>query len=421
MGNSNQLFIERVLSGKEREGVRTSVPEGRWRHAWEIFKGRLGRLFLLNLIILVTFLPIVFLYFRRFITLLQLQVTAPNGSGLGVGYPVIPGADVLGYMEWSVFQADIVYFSLFILAGILAAVGISGGIYLVRNLIRTDGVFDFKDFLRGIRYTFWNVLEAVLIFTTFLFVVQTLANQANYYLAIGVGNRVWLMISKVFGYILVALVLMISMWMIALAANYKQGAWELFRNALYCTFRMFLPSVFFAAFALFPFLFILSNVEFLVVIGVSLLVAIAFSSTLLIWLAYGQWTFDLFTEPVLEAAPKTKKTAAEEVADDEETEQRNLQLLMLAYGKSVLLGRPMQTLSEGKDAVVLPKDFTRAQLEAVARNRAEIADEAQQFERAHKDEPHYADYNKQFEDRDKALKTDKKKRAKGAPKMLNER
>lgn len=423
MANNNQSFIERALSGKEREGgKRVALPEGRWNHAWEILKGRLGRLFLLNLIVLITFLPIIVIYFRRYIKLLSIAATAPNGSGLGVGYPVIPGTDIVGYVEWSIFQVDIVYFSLFIVAGIIAALGIAGAMYLVRNLLRTDGVFDFMDVLRGIRKSFLNVLEAVLIFTTVLFFVQTLANRADYYIAIGTGNIVWLTISKIIGYVFAAIFLMISMWMIALSANYKQGAWELFRNAVYCLVKMFIPSVFFAAFSLFPFLFIVTGIEFFVVIGVALLVAIAFSFAALTWMAFGQWSFDIFTTPVLDVEQKANaKTEVATTPVDEETKKRELQLLMLAYGKSALLGRPMQSLEQGTELVVLPSEFTREDLVSVAQNREKIKQEADDYENAHKNEARYADYNKQFEDRDKALKTDKKKRTKGAPKMLSER
>jgi len=420
---NNQSYLERVLAGKERTegGRRKSIPEGRWRHAWDIFKGRLGRLFLLNLIVLVTFAPIVLLYFQRTVTLITLRITAPNGAGLGVGYPVIPGTDVAGFYELSVFQADIVFFSLLIGAGVVAAIGISGGMYLIRNLLRTDGVFDFKDFFRGIRYTFWNVLEAVLIFTTVLFVVQVLADLSDYYVALGIGNPVWLLISKIVGYIIVAIVLMISLWMISLSANYKQGPWELFRNACYCLVKSIVPSIFLAAFALFPFLFVLINVELFVWIGVALLVTVAFSSAMLSWMAYSQWIFDAFTAPVIQPERAKKKVEPEQKPVDEETAANNLQLLMLAYGKSTLSGRPMQTILEGKDVLVVPEQFTRESLTAAAENRSDLIREAQEFEDLHKSEPRYADYNKQFEDRDKALKSDKKKRAKGAPKMLNER
>ena len=172
-------LVARWLEGKERseDYARSTLPSNRWQLFWDIMKGRFGRLMLVNLLTLITFVPLILVYFWRYLVMAAQDMLGPYGSGLGVGYPVIP--NVVGVAEWTSFQNDLLFFALFIVAGLIAAVGISGGMYIIRNLIWTEGIFVANDFLRGIRRNYWNVAEAVLIFTLTLFVAQTMSNLAN--------------------------------------------------------------------------------------------------------------------------------------------------------------------------------------------------------------------------------------------------
>ena len=63
---------------------------------------------------------------------------------------------------------------------------------------------------------------------------------------------VWMVVSKIVGYVLLALIGVISLWMISLGINYKQGPWALFRNAVVMAVGTLPQTVFFAAIALIP-------------------------------------------------------------------------------------------------------------------------------------------------------------------------
>ena len=158
-------WVARWLEGKERseDYARSTLPSNRWQLFWDIMKGRFGRLMLVNLLTLVTFVPLILVYIWRLMVVSAQNIIGPFGSGLGVGYPVIP--DVVGMAQWTAFQNDLLFFALFIAGGLIAAVGISGGMYIIRNLIWTEGIFVANDFVRGIRRNFWNVAEAVFLFT----------------------------------------------------------------------------------------------------------------------------------------------------------------------------------------------------------------------------------------------------------------
>ena len=53
-------LVARWLEGKERseDYARSTLPTSRWALFWDILKGRFGRLVLINLLMVVTFLPL---------------------------------------------------------------------------------------------------------------------------------------------------------------------------------------------------------------------------------------------------------------------------------------------------------------------------------------------------------------------------
>ena len=247
-------LVARWLEGKERseEYARSTLPTSRWALFWDIFKGRFGKMILINLLVFVTFLPLIAILVWRNLSVAAQGMAGPFGAGLGVGYPALP--NVTGAAEAMVLNADLLFYGLLIPAMVLAGLGISGGMYIIRNLLWTEGIFVANDFARGIKRNFWNVTEAVLIFSVLLFVARTMGNLADLLSVTGARYSGWLVASKIIGYIFVAFSILICLWMISLGINYKQGPWALFRNAVVMTVGTFPQTVFFAAVALWPIL-----------------------------------------------------------------------------------------------------------------------------------------------------------------------
>lgn len=431
MAGEHKGLVARWLEGKERSDdyVRSTLPTNRWSLFWDILKGRFGRLILVNLLVLLTFLPVIAVFVWRYIYVSVQNVVGPFGSGLTVGYPVIP--DVAGVAEWQMFQADVGFFAMYIVAAIIAALGLSGGMYIIRNMIWTEGVFVANDFLRGIRRNFWNVLEAVLVFTVILFLARTMGNLANVYVATNNSLSGWMVASKVTGYIFVALGLLICFWMISLGINYKQGPWALFRNAVIMTFGTFPQTVFFAALALIPFALVLYCGGFLLVIGLLILILFGFSYAMLVWMDYSQWAFDKFINPDLGVAvgrglynKDGKKEGAPAAAADSAA-VREYRRMIVAQGKSKLVSRPIKPIDDGMEVYQLPESFSREDLQRLKESKNAIEEDVKAYEEEHKNDEQYVEYNRQFEERERALDEEdgkkKKKKAKHPPKMLNKR
>ena len=295
-------LVARWLEGKERseDYARSTLPTNRWSLFWDIFKGRFGKLVLINLLVLVTFLPMIAIVVFRAMSFMVQGASGPFGAGLGVGYPAIP--NITGTAEMMALQSDLVFFGLLIPAGAIAAIGISGGMYIIRNLIWTEGVFVANDFARGIKRNYLSVLEAMLVFTVFLFLAQSMGHLADLFVVTGSDLAGWMTASKIIGFVFVGFSSLICLWMISLGVNYKQGPWSLFRNAVVMTVGTLPQTLFFSALALAPLLLVVLGGGFLTALGVVLLILLSFSFAMLVWMDFSQWAFDRFINPNLGAA-----------------------------------------------------------------------------------------------------------------------
>ena len=428
-------LIARWLEGKERseDYARSTLPTSRWALFWDIFKGRFGKLVLVNLLMLVTFLPLAADIVWRILAMGTQQIVGPYGAGLGVGYPVIP--NVSGVAEMTVFEMDLLFFVLFIPAGAIAALGISGGGYIIRNLIWTEGIFVANDFLRGIRRNYWNVLEAVLFFTIFLFLARTMGNLADWLIAAGSPMAGWLIASKIVGYILMAFALLVAMWMISLGISYQQGPWALFRNAVVMTVGTFPQTLFFVACAAWPIFLTMFGGSFFTVIGLLLLIFLAFSYALLVWLDFSQWAFDKFVNPNMgiatgrglynkDKAPRPAAAVVNNSASDSAA-MREYRRMIVAQGKSKLVCRPIKPIDDELEVYQLPESFSRDDLQKLRESKQAIEDDTKAFEEEHKNDERYVEYNREFEEAQRALEDEdgkkKKKKKPTPPKMLNKR
>ncbi len=416
------------LHGKERreDYAHGGIPENRFGLFWALFKGKLGRLVLANFLIVISLIPLVLVIYLRNVVVGTQGMNAVFGSGLGVGYPIIP--DISGQAEYLVYRIDLIFYALMIPAAAFAALGISGGAYVMRNYIRTQGFFALKDFLQGIKRSYWCVWEALLIFTTVLFLARLGGNYADYAIATGADAAGFITL-KVFAYLFVALMIPVCLWMISLGAAYRHNPWSLFRNALAMTVGTFPQSVLFAALASWPVFLTIFTSGFFQIFGMFLLVFIAFSYFLLVWTSFTQWAFDKFVETELsvatgkDAAGSEQGTAQNGKSNKKKREEPKT--VLVARKRSALLSRPVQPMEDGLEIYELPQTFSREDLCKSEASKAAVAEGVKAYEDAHKNDARYVDYNREFDERERAFEElgdkNKKKKAPHRPKMLNKR
>ena len=139
-------IIDRLMLGKEKsEGyARASLPSNRWELFWDIFKGRFGKLVIVNLLTLLFFIPLILVLFFRYVAIINYGTIYPFAQGFGVGYMSVPSLG--GYAENIIFNVNLLVYLFLPIAVTIAAVGISGGAYVIRNMVWTEGIFVANDF-----------------------------------------------------------------------------------------------------------------------------------------------------------------------------------------------------------------------------------------------------------------------------------
>ncbi len=419
---SEQSLYTRMLEGNEKSGecARIAAKGSRFQQFKELFFGNLGKVAKINLLTLLFFTPMLVILFLNSIYAQNNSYLYPFGANLGLGYPAMP--DLQGTSEWLAFQSGLVTCTGVVLASILAAIGLAGGMYACRNMIWTEGVFVAKDFWRGVKLNYKNALQAALFFTTVLLLTLTAINVAEFNIAMGAKEVVWLRISQVVCYILLAASAMTTLWMIALGVNYRSSFFALFKNAFLMMIGTFPQTVFFGAIAIVPYaIFLLGNVNSIFTsIGLSALILISFSFSLLEWLSFAQWVFDRFVNPKTQAAKPDStvynKDGTPQLTGDDSASVLEYQRAIVAEGRSKLLTTPVKPVTDDLEVYELPKYFTREDLERVEESRKALFADAAAYAEAHKNDAVYTEYNERFEARERALKEQEEKSQKGKKK-----
>ncbi len=433
MAEQKKGLIARLLEGKEKseEYARSTLPTNRWQLFWDVFKGNFGKVFKVNLLTLLFFIPLFIVIFMGGIYKDSLGELYPFSANVGIGYPATPNTQ--GVSEYLTLQSDTMIYGVILLASILAAVGLSGGMYVVRNMIWTEGIFVGSDFWRGVKRNFKNALQTALFFTAILFLCKMMIDFADVTLALGnvsKGKAFLLRLSRGTSGVLIALAAMLSFWMIALGVNYKMGFFRMVRNAFLLTVGTLPQTIFFGLLALLPYLLMLIGWSFLTIVAVFMILLFGVAYVLLVWLDFAQWVFDKYINPKIEGAKVGRgiysKDGSSTLTGDDSASKVEYQRQLLAYGKSRLVARPIKPIDDSVQLYDLPTSFNREDLQRLKESKQTIIEDTEAYAEEHKNDLRYVEYNRQFAERERALQDEdmkkggKKNKKFKPPKMLNQ-
>lgn len=399
--------------------ARFSTDQGKWAETWDVVKNNFSKIVFINVLVLLFFVPGIAVIIFRNVYIGSFGIIYPFNTNFGVGYPAVLGA--VGLEESIILSSDLLFFSLLILMGFIAAIGVSGGAYSVKKLIGSHGEFTVKGFFHGVKVSYFNTIIPVTLFLAFLFAAVVINDWANYVIACGAAPA-WPTVAKVCIIIATVVVGLISLWMTAVGVSYKVGVWQTVKNSFVLFTATPIQSIFFAAFALVPvwLLMIFNSGGFMYTLVLILCMFFGFSFILIVWMSYTQWVFDLFITPNIKEKNAKSKTASE-VQHDKAEEEKQIAMQLLAAGKSELIGKPILPLEEEKLSPV-PKVFRRSDLLKVKQEKAELDKKIQAYGEEHKNDKEYAEYNKMFAEREKPVevpdKKSKKKKSVSADNLL---
>ena len=364
MSKNKKGLLARALENKalRDEYVKKDPKVSRWQLFWNIFKDNFKQISRTNLWMFLFFLPMVAVIFINVIFAQTNASLFPFGSNLGIGYPAEP--ELQGVAEWLTVQSGFYICVGILITSPIAAIGVAGGAHVVRNLLRGDEVNKVtKDFFKGVRLNYKNVVVSALLFCIVLLVGKLMIDLVDFNVASGMvlGAEVaWLRVAQVISYILIAFVAMIFLWTVSLNVYYEQTFFKGLKNAFFLTVGTLPQSVFFGVLAVAPFaLFLLGNVSIMISIALVCLILFSFACALLAWLDFSQWVFDRYITPKQQR--KNDKKA-------ETKENRGKKDSYLAPGK-------VKPLDDGKSVEELPKDYTRKDLKKARENKRELLTE----------------------------------------------
>ena len=428
MAEQKKGFVARMLEGKERseEYARSTLPTNRWQLFWDIFKGNFGKIFKVNLLTIIFFIPMFVVLIMNALVHESNGISFPFGANLGVGYPAYPGQQ--GVSELLVIRANLVMHIGLIISMFIASIGLSGGMYVIRNMVWTEGIFVANDFWRGVKLNYKNALQTTLFFTIIFFLCGSLLNVSNLTLALGSvdkGQQAWIRISQGTSYLFIFLSAMMSLWQIALGVNYKLNFFTMLKNSFLMTIGTLPQTVFFGALALLPFALLMISNPTIIMFAVMIVVVFAFAYALLVWLDFAQWVFDKYINPKIEGAKVGRgifnKDGTSPVAESDSAAAMEYRRTLVEQGRSRLVARPIKPIDDSLEIYELPTSFTREDLKRLRESKQTIAEDTEAYVEEHKNDLRYVEYNREFDALEKSVQEDmegaKKKHKK--PRILN--
>jgi len=388
MAEKKRGLMTRLIEGSEKsEGyARSTLPSNRWELFWDIFKGRLGKLFIINLLVLLFLVPLFFLLFYKSAYVSLEAQSQPFAQNLGLGYPAVP--NLVGLSESVVMQSNIMFYSLMPIASFLFAIGLSGGFYVIRNMVWTEGIFVANDFWRGIKLNYFVILKIALFYTVILFISNYSLSAVDLMLVTNSAPSWILYLGKGSTYLLLLITTVMSFYMCSLGVTYNLSFFKLLKNSFLITIGLLPTNLLFIFLAFIPFLITMLGSIFATV-GYMLIATIGISTAMLVWTNYSHWVFDKFINDKVPGAQKNRGIY-EKVNKNDSAAVKQYKMQVEQLSNSTLSSRPIKPITD-KDLSLaeLPTNFSRRHLQLLQDSKDRMVKDNEEYIEKHKNEPKY--------------------------------
>lgn len=354
-------FMSRLIEGPERSEnyARSKLPSNRWQLGWDIFKTNFTRIIIINLIMLVFALPLIaILFFRSFYVSLAAQ-NVPFDSFMS--YPFI--GSLSGDAEMLQIGSHLYVTSFLPLAMIILAVGLSGVLYILRNMVWTEGVFVGSDFWRGVKRNFFVVAGTLLLYSVLLYAGLISIAFANYLIATG-QNVVLFTITKVVTWIVLGFITIMMLHMLTMSVTYKLSFFSLIKNAFILTLALLPFNLFFAMLAGITILLYM----IIPMLGLIVIILFGFSGGLLVWTVYSHWIYDTY---INDKVPGAKRNRGIYTKPDKPSFGDDLaEFAPESFDTVYLNKRPVKPITDyDVEIAELPETYGRADLARLAESK----------------------------------------------------
>ena len=389
-------LVDRLMMGAEKsEGyARASLPSNRWELFWDIFKGRFGKIIVVNLLVLLFCLPLILIFLFRYIAVINYGSVYPFSQSIGIGYGALP--HMTGMAENIIFSVNSSMYILLPVAFVIASIGISGGAYVFRNMVWTEGIFVANDFWRGIKQNFKQITIILLLYSVIFYICNLSISLCEKKLAVGTDMSWLFTVSEVLAYIFIFAYSVMTLHMISMSVTYELKLRHLLKNSIQFTIALLPHNVFFLAICLIPLVFLLLD-GFLLFIGVLILIFFAFSFVLLVWTNYCQWIYDKFINDKIAGAQKNRGIYQKVKQNDKGALSKYKEQMSMAT-RSTLNSKPIKPITDEELVIEeLPESFSRKDIEKLNESKQRLYDDHAKYVETHKNDPEFMPTEEEIE------------------------
>lgn len=412
-------LINRLMLGKEKsEGyARSTLPSNRWELFWDILKGRLGKLVIINLLMILFLIPLFLLLFFRYIAIANYGAMYPFNQGFGFGYQALP--DMVGFSENIIFSVNMIVYMLLPIVALVGSLGLAGGCYVIRNMVWTEGIFVANDFWRGIRLNFKPMVLITLVYSLIFYVTMVSSSFASYAAVVGLVPN-WIGVaSEILSYVMLFFFTIVAFHMMTMCVTYEMKFWVLIKNAFVMTLGLFPQNVFFLLCGGVGIIITLIGGTLFLMIGIVLLLVIGFSFMVLVWTNYCHWAYDKFINDKVPGAQKNRGIY-EKIKESDSGALKKYREQMALASRSSLNSKPIKPITDDDLKLAeLPTSFNRGDIEKLNESKRAIYEDHERYVEEHKNDPEFAptEEEKKLEE----LKDERAKRIEKAKKELAKR
>lgn len=371
-------FIARMIEGPERSETyaASTLPTNRWQLGWDVFKTNTGKHFKINLLTLVFLLPFIAICVLTYMYKLANVDILPFTQNMAIGYPSYPST--FGLSANLALSASVEFFKFLIVGILVGAVGLSGGFYVMRNMVWAEGVMVGSDFFKGVKQNYFVVLFSLLFYGVIMGLSVISVNMAQLFIDTCTGIK-WLLISaQVLTYIIMGIVSIMVLYMITLGVTYKLSFGKLIRNSFILTIGLIPTNVFFAFLAALPFLLFSLKVSMLMALAIVLVFVWGLSIFMLIWTDYSNWVFDRFINDKVPGAKKNRGIYKPN-ATEEDGEQ-------IIFEKTKLNSSIKPITDYDVELYELPESFSRKDLQKLEETKEAMRRDSDKYAEEHEND-----------------------------------
>ncbi len=393
MAKGKKGIFSRLIEGPERseDYARKTLPTNRWSLGFDLFRTNIGKIIKINFLMLLFILPIFAVLYLRTGLISGQALAAPFAQNIGIGYPAYPF--ITGLAEGIVLNTDIVTFIALFVVAFIASIGISGGFYVMRNLVWTEGVFVASDFWVGVKKNYKTVLCSTLSYVLILTITVLSIDFVNLQIANDPSTTVFFSISKVISYVFIVFFTAVYLFTLTLGVTYELRFTKLLRNAFIFTIGLLPLNVFFIALSASTLLLLLFEItSIFFAFGIIAIVLVGLSFFALVWTNYSQWAFDEFLNDKIAGAKKYRGIYKKDVINEPEE---------FVYKKSKLNRAIKPVTDYDVEITELPTMFTRADLVRLEESKKRMIEDSKKYEEEHKNEVSSTDIDEFMKDEDK--------------------